>query len=52
MSKLLSGKYRSAESGLGHGYNLHPDAPGFRLSERGSRLGHSAGAGLTPVEYL
>lgn len=52
MSKPLPGKCRPAESGLGHGYNLHPDAPGLLLSERGSRLGHSAGAGLTPVEYL
>ncbi len=38
------------ESGMGHGYHLHPDAPGLRLSQCRARLGHPAGPGLAPVE--
>ena len=38
------------QSSVGHGYNVHPDAPGLRLSRRRVGLGHAAGLGVAPLD--
>ena len=42
--------HRPAESGLGDGHDLHPDAARLRLSDRRPRLGHAPGAGVPGVD--
>ena len=42
--------HRPAQSGLGDGHDLHPDAPRLRVPDRGARLGQPPRSGVAPVD--